>query len=283
MYLKAEKLVQVTTPLDSETAFTFESGYLFVDVLGVGSGGGGSFQGRGGSGGGSMFYLADADIKTIDDNTYTIPSPNKSSQTYYSYMVFGNNIQCGLNSTSRNGTQGPVISLSTNQTAVQPGSGGGGASASLTTQSAAGAQGGGVLGDGNSGIDNGVNENTPYTNGSSGSGESGNSGSGGEGWKYGSDRRGKIPLFALGGTGRGGFISMIGFPDSNNSIRWDIGGGGAGGYGDGGNGLCRGSSGQMAGSSSVDGGYGAGGGGGLGMTSYPAGDGGQGIVVLRYH
>lgn len=222
-----------------------------------------------------MSYLED--FSSFSDNNCYILGPNSSYQPISSGSILGDRVisYTGVRPQNTAGSAGNGIGFSV--PSLGRGGCGGGASY-ITSSYTRGAQGGGATGDGadwdEETVENGVSEENPNTL-VAGSGGSTTVAGGSGGDNGGFDTA--IPLFALGGTGKGGrTIATRAVP---------CGGGGGGGYGDGGTGAWGNH--INGGGSSTDGGYGAGGGGGGGdygiSGGYPGSDGGQGIVVIRYH
>lgn len=155
----------------------------------------------------------------------------------------------------------------------KPGAGGGGGSFTMNQIGAGGAGvngGGSGIGLGTGGA--GVSSSTPTTsNQQRWNGGSGTVFGGGLGGENPATTLLQIPLFALGGTGKGG----DGYVDG--VVRYGQGGGG-GSYGNGGGGGAE----DGGSRSKQDGGYGAGGAGATNQMHMQF-TGGQGIAVLYYH
>lgn len=262
---KATKLVQITTPTAVWTDPNLDVSFSKFDFLLVGSGGRGSVgSGGGGNGGGgaAMFYnrsLVPSELKEqgFEINIPSIYSTNARFRILGVESNIGGGISGGDGSNSGRGGNGYSIG--------KPGAGGGGGGYRTYR---VGSGGGGVndsgrdVNVGTGGL--GVSSSNPTTsNQTSYHGGSGDVFGGGKGGINPATTLLQIPLFALGGTGKGG----DGFVD--DVVHYGQGGGG-GSYGDGG------------GASNPNGGYGAGGAGSTNQMHIQY-EGGQGIAVLYYH
>ena len=276
---KAAKLVQITTPLNTETNYSESMDITFenVNVLVVGGGGSGesatSRGGRGG-GGGALLYVSDASPSEYKNQNikYKIGNGGAERNGFDSILILsGISIKAGggyygTNNGDLSGAGGDGYNAS------KPGAGGGGGNYTPGVKYGGGGGGGvngagsisssdksGIGGQGVSSINPSTINNTSYKGGDG-------VGSVIKGGPAGTNPIGSsmsIPLFALGGTGKGGDGSYQGVYGQ---------GGGGGSYGDGGSGLSG---------KSYKGGYGAG---GTGKSDSIDEDnsGGQGIFVLYY-
>ena len=276
---KAAKLVQITTPLNTETNYSESMDITFenVNVLVVGGGGSGesatSRGGRGG-GGGALLYVSDASPSEYKNQNikYKIGNGGTERNGFDSILILsGISIKAGggyygTNNGDLSGAGGDGYNAS------KPGAGGGGGNYTPGVKYGGGGGGGvngagsisssdksGIGGQGVSSINPSTINNTSYKGGDG-------VGSVIKGGPAGTNPIGSsmsIPLFALGGTGKGGDGSYQGVYGQ---------GGGGGSYGDGGSGLSG---------KSYKGGYGAG---GTGKSDSIDEDnsGGQGIFVLYY-
>ena len=247
--------------------------YSKFDFLLVGSGGSGSVQsGGGGNGGGgaAMFYTAELVPSELKEQGFAVHIPSAPS-TNAKFRVLGVESNIGGGAPGGNSTNsskgGNGFSIG------KPGGGGGGGSYTMNQKGAGGAGvngGGSGIGLGTGGA--GVSSSTPTTsNQQRWNGGSGTVFGGGLGGENPATTLLQIPLFALGGTGKGG----DGYVDG--VIRYGQGGGG-GGYGNGGGGGTE----DGGSSAKQDGGYGAGGAGATNQMQIQF-KGGQGIAVLYYH
>jgi hypothetical protein len=256
------------------------------DILIVGGGGGGGFAGsnaRGGGGGGAGQFLLKLNY-LLNAGTYNIKIGNGG---------------LGGSITTENGETGKntSISTSTNTILLESFGGGGGARGKAGTLSNGlnGASGGGGCGDdltnrcvGGTALTQFVNNNTVYTGYNGANGGPVFNGGGGGGYTS----AGYISTNTNGGDGGSGITN-----DITGIVNYYCAGGGGGGYnngvsvgtrgGNGGN-ISAGNGGNYPGSNGTNATNGSGsGGGGAGVSvpggsAYNGGNGGSGIVIIRY-
>ncbi|GMQ31161.1 glycine-rich domain-containing protein [Algoriphagus confluentis] len=255
-------------------------GLTQYEVLVVGGGGSGgntstNNENKAGGGGGAGAVIA---------QTFTIPGAGLPSGQTYNVVVGAGGNSNGTNASQRNGSLSRFSNGSTtltangggaggrsngqngqNGTTGLSGSGGGGAGAQSNGNSGTGGNGRTTGGDG---LSNGNSANQ-YGGGGGGAsgGANGNNGSsngrGGDGGAGVSVTIGFTATYGGGGGGGAGATNSIGIP-------------GVGGGGTGGNGTTR------AGNGLPNTGAGGGGAGGSGSTSRKGGNGGSGVVIIRY-
>ena len=270
--------------VDPETgANTFEftpPSYLSsVQALVVAGGGPGGYRRGGGGGAGGLIY--DAALAVSGGATYAI-NVGTGGVASASASAYGSNggdssiVGTGVNVIAAGGGAGG--NGPSNGAGVAGGSGGGAGSGSTTV-------GAGTAGQGNAGGIRGVNGNNSTGGGGGGAGRPGSDGSldsppsggsGGQGFL--TDISG-TPTWYAGGGGGGGVQA------GNSGNMGSPGGGGDGGGGTGGmavpNGATNASFGPAAGAGQN--GLGGGGGGGSDVSGfYEGGNGGNGIVIVRY-
>ena len=270
--------------VDPETgANTFEftpPSYLSsVQALVVAGGGPGGYRRGGGGGAGGLIY--DAALAVAGGETYTI-NVGTGGVASASQSAYGSNggdssiVGTGVNVIAAGGGAGG--NGPSNGAGVAGGSGGGAGSGSTTAGSGTDGQGnaGGIRGTKNnySAAGGGGGAGRPGSNGSNDAPTSG--GSGGQGFL--TDISGTATWYAGGGGGGGqqaGSAGNLGSP----------GGGGDGGGGRGGMAVPSGTENPSFGPAAVAGqnGLGGGGGGGSDVSGfYEGGNGGNGIVIVRY-
>ena len=256
------------------------------DILVVGGGGGGGFAGsnaRGGGGGGAGQFLLKLNY-LLNAGTYNIKIGNGG---------FGGSITTENGETGKNTS----ISTSTNTILLESFGGGGGARGKTGTISNGlnGASGGGACGDNsvNSGVGGTaliqfVNNNTLYTGYNGANGGPAYNGGGGGGYTS----VGYAATSTRGGDGGSGITN-----DITGIVNYYCAGGGGGAYnnnltsntrgGYGGN-ITAGNGGKFPGENGTNATNGSGSGGGgagtsvVGGPEYNGGDGGSGIVIIRY-
>ena len=244
-----------------------------VDILLVGGGGGGGFDGSGGGGGGEVKYYTDKSVGFKSGSSQIL---NKGS--YIINVGTGGRRGDNVNSVSNNGNITEIKNRNTGATLYTAGGGGGGGSRNTHGSNGTGGGAGGA------------GHGSTYIGGTS-------IGTGGKG--------GNANAAYTGGGGAGG----ANIPDKNGAdgTRWRAGQGGSGvyidisgrsvGYGGGGGGgtyisaakiigTAGGGNGATERESSTPGvdntGGGGGGGGNAGISGPLGGNGGSGIVIIRY-
>ena len=240
--------------------FTVQSGGEVEYLVVAGGGGGGNAHGTNGVGGGGAGGMLTGTLTNLTPNSYTITVGAGGA---------------GTSSNQTNGTNGSDSSIST--LIVATGGGGGGAAANsngldggsgggagtYTTDTVAQTGGSGISGQGNDGRS---------TTGVVGHGGGGGGGAG--------SAAPAIPTNGVGGAGGSGLTSSI----SGTSTFYAGGGGGTGweGTAAGSGGSGGGGAGGTRGSDGIYGTANTGGGGGGCKSGNRSGDGGSGIVIIRY-
>jgi len=231
-------------------SFTGEVEVLVVAGGGAGGAGGSNVSGAGGGAGGLMY---NSSIPVTSGTNYTIVVGAGGAGTTPTSDAVGDpgtpSSAFGLNTTGGGGGEG---NSSANNIKQRGGSGGGGRESDGTGGTTIDTQQGNIGGDGS--------EAGNYAGGGGGAGQPGNTnglGYGGDGLSY---PISGYPTYYAGGG------SSIGPPGSAESAEPGLGGGGKGRYGRGGD----------------DGVANTGGGGGGTQSAYASGNGGSGIVIIRY-
>jgi hypothetical protein len=239
-----------------------------VDVLVIaGGGGGGNVIGGGGGAGGYQTTIA-----PTPGNTTPVTKPTVTVATHSVVVGSGGNGLTG-NDRAESGTNSSVLNI------IATGGGGGGSGQNDTTNSngGTGGSGGGAVYPTRTG---GTGTSGQGTNGGDGSGNDSAGGGGG------ASQAGQNAQTSAGGKGGDGLANLL--RTGSNETRAGGGGGGArsgssrvggnGGSGGGGNGTATSSAG---GNGTVNTGSGAGGA-GFDGTNVASGNGGSGIVIIRY-
>ncbi len=290
--IRSDIVVETFTYTTGTTQTTYDRNFsedTLCDILIVGGGGGGGNFG-GGGGGGAILFINDL---LLNVGNYTIKVGNGG---------------IGASNNSGNGSNGTNSSITINSTEYIAKGGGGGGSRTSSNSGRNGNDGGSGGGGSQTdlstslGLGGSTNKNT-YTNWESygnagGNGRDGASpwthgggGGAGSGGSSGSDSKG-----GNGGLGKN-FISYFGTNVGHNG--WFGGGGGGGvyypgvyydfGYGNGGNGLFGGGGkgaseapGEISATDGLSNTGGGGGGGKFNGDSIKGGNGGSGIVIIRY-
>ena len=253
---------------------------LSCDVLVVAGGGGGGYSnGAGGGAGGVLAYSSQA-LTANTSNLVTIGAGGAAGTSGSSTNNGSNSVFASLTATGGGGGAS-WSGGSTGTVAGNGGSGGGGSvggsftSAGSASPSGQGNNGGAGTASGNTGAGGGGGAGTAGNAGTSGTG-----GAGGSGVNTVTNWGALSSAFAVLPLGVSGYIAGGG-----GGVGGGGGGtGGAGGSGGGGGG-ANGSSPTTFGSPgtpNATSNTGSGGGGGFGSGSYPVGNGGSGLVIIRY-
>ena len=245
---------------------------LLCDILLVGGGGGGGFDGSGGGGGGEVKYYTDftTSFKTgfsaiLTQGTYTV---NVGSG--------GARATSGTSAASN----GNITEIKNNAGITLFSAGGGGGGGSRNTSGASGVGGGGGAGHGPESTY--IGGTSISSGGIGGNPSAGWSGGGGGGGANVANKNGGNGSSSIAGSGGVGAIIDI----TGSSVGY--GGGGAGGtyagltQRTGTQGGGNGGTNTTIPTSGATGTGGGGGGGGIDEPSYSAGNGGSGIVIIRY-
>ena len=253
------------------------------DILIVGGGGGGGFDGGGGGGGGQVLYYTNDNVSFKSGNAITL-----NAGTYNISVGKGGNY---ATTGTAHGLNGQVSSINMNATTILSAGGGGGGGTVRMTSTGNNAIGGGG-GNGHDEKSGSSTGGTSSANGGTGGDSSGTTGGGGGGGAniIGTSKNGTNGTESKRGDGGQGVNIII------NGLSYGVGGGGGGGTWTGPNagwalagasitshGGGIGGDAQAWGANGTNGTGGGGGGGGwAGNPTFYPGNGGSGIVIVKY-